>query len=430
MEDFLYFFTFQDASIAFVVIGITLLGIGSAYVGTYSFLDKKALLGDAISHAVLPGICLGFILAGEKNPIYIVTGAFASGALATFLISWLRSKTKLSEDAIIASILSIFFGFGIVLLTVIQKSGNPEMAGLNQFIFGNAIAILEEDLYIYGGLALVIIFILTLFQKEFSLLVFNPDFGKSIGYPMESIRLIFNVLMILAVVIGIQAIGVVLMAALLITPGAAARFWTDRLGILLLISGAFSAVSGILGTYVSFVLPQMPTGPWVVVCLSLLALISFLFAPKKGVLSRFIARRTYLKKTHQDHLMKTLYKAMEEGKKFLTIEEIYQAYPHQSAKSMNSIYRLIRKGLITKNEQVIILTETGKSEAKRIVRLHRLWELYLNEYMNIAPDHVHDSAEKLEHLLTPELETLLEKRLNFPKLDPHQENIPRDTDDI
>ncbi len=430
MEDFLYFFTFQDASIAFVVIGITLLGIGSAYVGTYSFLDKKALLGDAISHAVLPGICLGFILAGEKNPIYIVTGAFASGALATFLISWLRSNTKLSEDAIIASILSIFFGFGIVLLTVIQKSGNPEMAGLNQFIFGNAIAILEEDLYIYGGLALVIILILTLFQKEFSLLVFNPDFGKAIGYPMESIRLIFNVLMILAVVIGIQAIGVVLMAALLITPGAAARFWTDRLGILLLISGAFSAVSGILGTYVSFVLPQMPTGPWVVVCLSLLALISFLFAPKKGVLSRYIARNTYLKKTHQDHLMKRLYKAMEEGKKFLTIEEIYQAFPQQSSKSMKSIYRLIRKGLITKNERVIILTESGKSEAKRIVRLHRLWELYLNEYMNIAPDHVHDSAEKLEHLLTPELETLLEKRLNFPKLDPHQENIPRDTDDI
>lgn len=128
--------------------------------------------------------------------------------------------------------------------------------------------------------------------------------------------------------------------------------------------------------------------------------------------------------------MKSLYKAMEEGKKFLTIEEIYQAYPHQSAKSMNSIYRLIRKGLITKNERVIIMTESGMSEAKRIVRLHRLWELYLNEYMNIAPDHVHDSAEKLEHLLTPELETLLEKRLNFPKLDPHQENIPRDTDDI
>ncbi len=430
MSDFLYFFTFQDSSIAFVVIGIILLGVGSAYVGTYSFLDKKALLGDAISHAVLPGICLGFILAGTKNPLYIVTGAFISGALATFLSAWLRKNTRLSEDAIIASILSIFFGFGIVLLTVIQKSGNPEMAGLNQFIFGNAIAILEEDLWIYGGLALFIIFILTVFQKEFSLLVFNSEYGSAIGYPMGLIRLAFNILMILSVVIGIQAIGVVLMAALLITPGAAARFWTDKLSYLVILAGIFSAVSGVMGTYVSFILPQMPTGPWVVVFLSFLALVSFLFAPKRGVLSRYISRRSYLKKTHQDHLLKALYRALEEGKENLAIEEIYEAFPFQKKESDYSIDYLIKSEFIIINQNIISLTAKGKSEAKRIVRLHRLWELYLNEYMNIAPDHVHDSAEKLEHLLTPELEQLLESRLNYPKLDPHQETIPRDHDEL
>ncbi|WPR76886.1 iron chelate uptake ABC transporter family permease subunit [Algoriphagus sp. NG3] len=430
MSDFVYFFTFQDSSIAFVVLGITLLGIGSAYVGTYSFLDKKALLGDAISHAVLPGICLGFILAGEKNPVYIVTGAFLSGALATFLTSWLKSNTRLSDDAIIASILSIFFGFGIVLLTVIQKSGNPEMAGLNQFIFGNAIAILEEDLYIYGGLALLIIITLTAFRKEFSMLVFNADFGKSIGYPMGTIRLVFNVLMILAVVIGIQAIGVVLMAALLITPGAAARFWTDKLGRLLLIAGFFSAVSGIAGTYISFVIPQMPTGPWVVVSLSLLAIVSFLFAPRKGVVSRFIARKHYLKKTHQDHLLKLIYHGLESGKMSFPIEEIYQSFSFPKRETQHSINELIKSSLISVNQGNISFTPKGKSEAKRIVRLHRLWELYLNEYMNIAPDHVHDSAEKLEHILTPELEALLENRLNYPKFDPHHETIPRDNDEL
>ncbi|WP_192349937.1 iron chelate uptake ABC transporter family permease subunit [Algoriphagus sp. Y33] len=430
MSDFVYFFTFQDASIAFVVIGIILLGIGSAYVGTYSFLDKKALLGDAISHAVLPGICLGFMLAGEKNPIYIVAGAFLSGALATFLTSWLKSNTRLSDDAIIASILSIFFGFGIVLLTVIQKSGNPEMAGLNQFIFGNAIAILEEDLYIYGGLAILIIITLSAFRKEFSMLVFNADFGKSIGYPMGSIRLAFNVLMILAVVIGIQAIGVVLMAALLIAPGAAARFWTDNLGKLLLIAGSFSAISGILGTYVSFVIPQMPTGPWVVIFLSIFAFVSFLFAPKKGVLFRFVARKHYLKKTHQDHLLKGIFHGLEDGKNSFGIEEIYEAFPYKKRETKHTIDNLIKRNLLVVNQGFIQFTPEGKSEAKRIVRLHRLWELYLNEYMNIAPDHVHDSAEKLEHILTPELEALLENRLNYPKLDPHQETIPRDTDEL
>lgn len=428
MDHFLYFFTFQDASIAFIVIGITLLGIGSAYVGTFSFLDKKALLGDAISHAVLPGICVGFLLAGEKNPLYIVGGAFVSGAIATFLSSWLKENTKLSEDTIIASILSIFFGFGIVLLTVIQKTGNPEMAGLNQFIFGNAIGILEEDLWIYGGLAVLIILTLTIFMKEFSLLVFNAEFGKAIGYPMGRIRLLFNVLMILSVIIGIQAIGVVLMAALLITPGAAARFWTDKLSVLLVLAGIFAVISGIAGTYISYVIPQMPTGPWVVVSLSLLALISFLFAPKRGMLYRHFARKNYLRKTQNEHILKSIFKAMEEGKSGLTIEEIYQLYPEQKKQSYKSIKGLEKSNHLIINQDFISLSTSGLTEAKRVVRLHRLWESYLNEYMNIAPDHVHESAEKLEHLLTPELEALLESRLNYPKLDPHQENIPRDHD--
>lgn len=426
MEDFLYFFTFQDPSITWVVLGITLLGIGSAYVGTFSFLDKKALLGDAISHAVLPGICLGFILAGEKNPVYIVTGAFLSGALATFLSSWLRKNTKLSEDTIIATILSVFFGVGIVMLTGLQKSGNPEIAGLNSFIFGNAIGISESDLMIYGGLSLTIIMVLTLFLKEFRLMVFDPEYGKAIGFPMEAIRFLFNVLMILAVVIGIQAIGVVLMAALLITPGAAARFWTDRLHPLLILAASFSIVSGILGTYISFMIPQMPTGPWVVVFLSLIALLSFMFSPKSGIIFRYFSRKNYLRKTHKDHLMKALYKAREENKEGLSIEEIYELYPYQKVQIDQSIKDLLKEGFIIKNQLLVSLTSKGTSDAMRIVRLHRLWELYLNESMNIAPDHVHESAEQMEHLLTPELEAMLEKRLNFPTLDPHQETIPRE----
>jgi manganese/zinc/iron transport system permease protein len=430
MEDFIYFFTFQDPSVAWVVLGITLLGIGSAYVGTFSFLDKKALLGDAISHAVLPGICLGFILAGEKNPVYIVTGAFLSGGLATFLSSWLKKNTKLSEDAIIATILSVFFGVGIVMLTALQKSGNPEIAGLNSFIFGNSIGISESDLLIYGGLSLTIIVVLTLFLKEFRLMVFDPSFGQAIGFPMGTIRFLFNVLMILAVVIGIQAIGVVLMAALLITPGAAARFWTDRLNPLLILAALFSVLSGILGTYISFVIPQMPTGPWVVVFLSMIALISFLISPKSGIIFRYISRRKYLKKTHQDHLMKALYKAIEEGKNSMLIEEIYELYPYQKSEINQSINYLSKIGYISKNQLNISLSKLGIKEAMRIVRLHRLWELYLNESLKIAPDHVHESAEQMEHLLTPELEELLEKRLNFPTLDPHQETIPRDKNDL
>lgn len=430
MDDFLYFFSFQDASIVFVVLGITLLGIGSAFVGTFSFLDNKALLGDAISHAVLPGICLGFLLAGEKNPYFIVGGAFLSGGLATFLSSWLESHTKLSNDTILAVILSTFFGLGIVFLTVIQKSGNPEMAGLNQFIFGNAIGIIEQDLWVYGSLSLLIILTIGLLGKEFKLLVFNPEYGQAIGLPMHRIRYLFNVLMILAVVVGIQAIGVVLMAALLITPGAAARFWTDRLGPLLWLAAGFAILSGVFGTYISYLLPQMPTGPWVVVILSLLALISFLFAPKRGIVFRTILHRSYMHKTQQEHVLKSIFKAEELGKIGLSYLDLKSLYPHQWSETKVSIKKLDKEGQLFVNEGIIKLTQPGKVAAKRVVRLHRLWESYLNEYMNIAPDHVHESAEKLEHLLTPELESLLENRLNYPKLDPHKETIPRDHDEL
>ena len=428
MEDFLYFFTFQDPSITWVVLGITLLGIGSAYVGTFSFLDKKALLGDAISHAVLPGICLGFALAGEKDPRYIVTGAFLSGALATFLSSWLKKNTKLSEDSIIASILSIFFGIGIVFLTVLQKSGNPEIAGLNSFIFGNAIGIAEADLLVYGGLSLTIILVLSLFLKEFRLMVFDPNFGQAIGFPIQGIRFVFNVLMILAVVIGIQAIGVVLMA-LLITPAAAARFWTNRLSTLLFLAGLFSVISGIMGTYISFVLPKMPTGPWVVVFLSLIALLSFLVAPKSGLLPRMLSRRRYVKQMHRDHLMKALYKAKEAQQEQMSLEEIHALYPFHRSNILASLQQLLRQGFVAQQDQSISLTAKGVSDAMRIVRLHRLWELYLNEFLHIAPDHVHESAEQMEHLLTPELEAMLEQRLNYPTLDPHQVTIPREAHD-
>jgi manganese/zinc/iron transport system permease protein len=246
---------------------------------------------------------------------------------------------------------------------------------------------------------------------------------------MKGIRFVFNVLLILAVVIGIQAIGVVLMAALLITPGAAARFWTDRLQPLLLLAAFFSILSGILGTYVSFVLPQMPTGPWVVVFLSLIALLSFIFSPKSGLIRRFLARRSYLNKTHRDHLMKALFKAKEAKREVLSLEEIRALYPFHKKEIEHSLQVLTKQGLVLQDTQGVRLSPKGTSDAMRIVRLHRLWEVYLNESMNIAPDHVHESAEQMEHLLTPELEALLEQRLNYPTLDPHQETIPRESHD-
>lgn len=427
MDDFLYFFSFQDPNVVLVVVGISLLSVSAAMVGTFTFLDKKALIGDAISHAVLPGVCLAFMLAGSKNPYWIVVGAFATGALATYAISWVSQQTKLKEDTIIASVLSVFFGIGIVLMTKLQQTGNAALSGLDHFLFGNAISIIGEDILVYATLALATILAILIFYKEFQLLIFNRDFATVIGLPVKRLEFLFNSLMVLAVVTGIQAIGVVLMAALLITPAAAAKFWTDRLGAMLIIAVVIALFSGISGAYISFVLPNMPTGPWVVVVLSLLAFLSFFFSHKKGLITRWYSKKNYQRKIHSDHILKALYHAQESGGQGLSIQEIKQRFPNQNRHTHYSIKALSKNGYTTIKQDFISLTTTGVSEAKRIIRLHRLWELYLTEYVNIAPDHVHDIAGKIEHILTPEIEAKLEAKLNYPARDPHQSIIPRDS---
>lgn len=426
MDDLIYFFSFQDPNVVFVVLGISFLSVSAAMVGTFTFLDKKALIGDAISHAVLPGVCLAFMFAGTKNPYWIVAGAFTTGALATYAISWISKQTKLKEDTVIASVLSVFFGVGIVFMTKLQQTGNAALSGLDHFLFGNAISIVGEDILVYGTLALLTIFTLLIFYKEFKLMIFNREFAVSVGLPVRRMEFLFNSLMVLAVVTGIQAIGVVLMAALLITPVAAARFWTDRLGKMLLFSVLIALFSGIAGAYISFTLPNMPTGPWVVVVLSLVAFFSFFFSHKKGLITRWYSKRAYQRKIHSDHILKKLFSAGENKTRPMALRDIQSDFPGQNAKTNISVNTLRKKNYITINQGIIHLTDKGLSEAKRIIRSHRLWELYLTEYMNIAPDHVHDTAEKMEHILTPEIEAKLDAYLNYPSTDPHQSIIPRD----
>lgn len=430
MQEFYYFFSFQDPNIAMVVMGISLLSISAAMVGTFTFLDKKALVGDAISHAVLPGVCLAFMFAGNKNPYWIVLGAFATGAISTYCISWLSASTKLKEDTVIAAVLSVFFGVGILLLTQLQQTGNAALSGLDHFLFGNAISIIREDLLVYGILAFSVIICLLVFYKEFKLIIFNPGFAQSVGLPVKRLKFIFNTLLVMAVVTGIQAIGVVLMAALLITPAAAARFWTNKLHIMLLLAVVFALISGVTGAFISFAIPQMPTGPWVVMVISFIAFFSFFFAKKKGMVSRWFSQRSYQKKIHNDHILKTLFQTWERKHTGLTQGELINQFQGRASTTKNYINSLTKKGLLTQDNDIVRLTAAGFTEAKRIVRLHRLWELYLSKYLNLAPDHVHEMAEKMEHIITPELEAQLDASLNYPKADPHHSHIPRDYDDI
>jgi manganese/zinc/iron transport system permease protein len=427
MNSLIDFFSFSDPNIRYVVLGSILLTASSAIVGSFTFLNKRSLVGDAIAHAVLPGICLGFILSGTKNPIALIIGAFITGWLSLVIIEYIDRKTRIKEDTAIGLILSVFFGIGILMLTVIQKSGNAAQSGLDTFLFGKAAALVGSDLYVFLAVAIILLITVFLLFKEFALLAFDKDYARSIGLPVNGIQLVLTSLIVLAVVIGIQAVGVVLMAAILITPAAAARFWTDKIKVMFLLASVFGAISGLSGAYISYIAPAMPTGPWIVVVISVIAFISFFLAPRRGIISRLARQRRIRKNINEENVLKIFYQLGEQEKNFFipysTDSLIARRWYDQDA-LITILKRLRRQGYLVPVGETWKLTEEGKTRAQRVVKNHRLWELYLTTYMKIAPDHVHEDAETIEHLLTPELEAELEHILNYPKVDPHQSEIP------
>lgn len=427
MEDFLRFFSLSDPNIRYVVLGMLLLSASSALVGAFTFLRKRALVGDAIAHAVLPGVCAAFLWSGTKNTVLLVLGAFLTGWLAVLALDAIRNHSRIKEDAATGIVLSVFFGIGIFLLTVIQNSGMANQSGLDSFLFGKAASLLASDVLVFGSIGLILLIAVLVFYKELMLLTFDPAFARASGLPVKRLELLLTTLTVLAVVVGIQAVGVVLMAAMLITPAAAARYWTNRLVVMLWLAAFFGALSGLFGAYISYLAPAMPTGPWVVVVLSTLALLSFFFAPEKGILYRLRLQQSVKNKIQDENALKALYQLGETEDNFFRSRSLQEIASHRkmSLKRMQKVLnRLRRQGFLEKESSGYRFTPIGQRKGQRLVKLHRLWEVYLTTYLRLAPDHVHDDAETIEHILTPELEKRLEKLLAYPDTDPHQTKIP------
>ena len=425
MQDFLDFISFSDPNVRMVVLGTISIAVGASLVGTFTYLRKQALVGDAISHSIFPGVCFAFILSGTKDPLYLIIGAFISGWLSVFLIEWVTNRTKLKPDTAIAFILTFFFGVGTMLMSYIQNSGNGAQSGLDQYLCGKAAAIGNDDVWIFGSIGIALLLLIVFFYKTFKLISFNPDFAKSLGVKVRLFEIVLSSLTVLSIASGIQAVGVVLMAALLITPATIARQWTHNLKVMLVLAVIAAALSGFVGAYISYTAPSMPTGPWIVIVLSTLALLSVFLAPNRGIIARVMKQINNKKQIRRENLLKAIYHCMEDDQvNQISAARILQRRSFGTNELERGLRGLIRKSLLLTNNGQFQFTEHGEKEAKRIVRLHRLWEMYLTQRMNFSEDHIHGTAESIEHIITPELELALEKELGFPKTDPHNKQIP------
>ncbi|ASN80895.1 metal ABC transporter permease [Deinococcus ficus] len=283
---------FTDYTLRNVALGSALLGVTGGVIGAFTMLRRQSLLGDALAHAALPGVCLAFLLTGSKAPLWLLLGAGLSGWLGALAVITVLKYTRLSEDAALGTMLSAFFGFGIALLTFIAGSGDANQSGLDKFLFGQAATIVAADVTVMAALSAVGLGLVALLFKEFKLITFDPTYAHTLGYPTGRLGTLLTSLAVIAVMVGLQTVGVVLMAAMLIAPPAAARQWTDQLGRMLLLSAVFGALSGVVGAVISAGNANLPTGPVIIVVASAVLLISLFLAPKRGLLwAKFTSMR-------------------------------------------------------------------------------------------------------------------------------------------
>lgn len=275
---------FNDYTVRSVTFGSAVLGIISGSLGTFAVLRQQSLLGDAISHAALPGIALAFIITGFKSQLVLILGALVSGWIGTLFFMGITKRTRIKNDSALGIILSVFFGFGIVLLTYIQKQPNAAQAGIEKFLFGQAAAIITSDILIMAVLGSLALIIMLLFWKEFKILAFDSDFGDSLGFPMRTLDVILTGIIVIAIVIGLQTVGVVLMSAMIVAPATAARQWTNHLSVMALLASIFGATAGISGGLISSNVGNLPTGPVIIISISIIVIISILLAPNRGII--------------------------------------------------------------------------------------------------------------------------------------------------
>ena len=409
------------------LVGCMLMGACCGLLGSFIVARRMALVGDMLSHAVLPGVVLGFLWNFKKDPVALLIGAIIAGLLAAVFVTSLQRTTKLKQDSALAITLGGFYAVGICLLSYVQRQPQGDKSGLSHILMGQAAALSDADLKLILVVTIASIIIIGALFKEFLASSFDPGFARSVGIPERGMHYLLMALLSFAVVISIQAVGVVLVSALLIIPAATASLLTHRMWLVILLAMGLGMASAFGGAFVSFLQSSFATGPVMILVGVAFFGFAFLFSPWHGLVPRLVRRRSQAARIQRENTLKAIFHQLEaEGftSERVDIADIVNRRRRSREEIGRELANLARYDLIDLDDESFRLTETGWRRAREIVRNHRLWELYLTHSADIAPDHVHDDAEKIEHVLGEEVVRILEARFGEEALDPHGKLIP------
>ncbi len=381
-----------------VAIGAALLGAASGITGTFLFLRKRALVSDAVSHATLPGVCVAFLilvgLGGDgRNLAALLIGSAVSAGIGLWCMNWLTRNTRLAEDAAIGAVLSVFFGFGIVLLTVIQTLGIGRQAGLEGFLLGSTAGMLMSDALVIAGGGAVVLLVILLARRPMTMVAFDPEYAAARGLPVSRIDMLMMGLVMAVTVVGLKVVGLILIVALLIIPAVTARFWTERADQVVILAGVLGALAAYVGAAVSASAPNLPTGAIIVLMSFALFAVSLLIAPGRGVLAAVLRHQRFQRRVH-----------IRQG--LLALAQ------NQTIYEPLTLRLLARAGLARPDG---VATAAGRARAAKALRDEHRWDILRRDQAQEAAAALYDGLREIETVLTPDQIAEIDRKIGTPK---------------
>ncbi len=398
--------------------GAMLVGVTCGLLGCFVVLRRMALIGDALSHAVLPGVVVAFLVAGTSI-VFLFAGALAAGLLTAVLISLIGRHSRSKEDSAIGIAFTALFALGIILISNLPRGAHFD---LKCYLFGDVTAIRWDELKMMIIMTVAVVGALILFHRPLKLISFDPTMAASVGVPVAAFHYLLMGLLAGAVVASITAVGVVMVVAMVITPASTAYQLTDRLGVMMVLSAVFGALSAAMGMSIGFVFADSPPGPAMVVVAAGLFGLAVLVSPRYGVVAKLLRRRRSNRHIDSENILKILYHLSQRGEP-ATGRTVIDAADLDRARVRSLLRTLSRQRLVSRSDGRFELTDAGRLRAEEMVRSHRLWETYLADQVGLTGEQVHRRADELEH--AHELAEQVAAELGHPTTDPHGEPIPQ-----
>ena len=409
---------FQSEWAVRALIASVLVGLICGTLGCFIVLRNMALIGDALSHAILPGVVFAFVLVGGYSVLAFFVGSVIAGLIAAVAMTWIQQNSSTKDDAAIGIVFTALFSIGVMGISWISRTQGVHL-DLKDFLFGNVLGVSNEDLILTGIITLYVIFSIIAFYRYLFISTFQPVIAETMGISVKLIHYFLMLLLSFAVVASLRTVGVILVVAMLITPASTALLISNHLNRVVIIAGLVGMLSAVVGLFLSIAFNTTP-GPAMAVVATIFYLMAMLFAPEKGLLFRFLRRQKLNRKIQLEDTLKQAFRLHEKNQ--LTLDRLIDKLGFSKRKLQTYVILLQKRKLFSSNK--FGLTDLGINQAKRLVRAHRLWETYQVEKMGLAAEHIHEEAEKYEHLLTDDILDQVDQELGYPTQDPHGSPIP------